>query len=133
MAYRRVRRNILAAVAGYIVNAILVTATEQSLSVLIPATAVMPPLLYLAADLMSQCLYTVVGGYLCCLIARPNGQPALAGLIGIGLLIGSISLFVSWETEPHWYGIALLAAYAPCAWIGWRLRCRMEDRPSTDI
>ena len=52
---------ILAVVAGYAANAILVVATEQLLLPLIRDGR--PPLYYFVADLISQCFYTVAGGY----------------------------------------------------------------------
>jgi hypothetical protein len=48
-------------VAGYAANAILVVATEQLLLPLIRDGR--PPLYYFVADLISQCFYTVAGGY----------------------------------------------------------------------
>ena len=45
----------------------------------------------------------------------------MVGLIGLGILIGTLSLFNSWNAEPHWYVIALFVAYPPCVWIGWTL------------
>ena len=68
----------------------------------------------------SQCLYTIAGGYLCRLIARSR-RVAMAGLIGLGILVGTFSLSNSWSAEPHWYGIALFVAFPPCVWIGWTL------------
>ncbi len=42
----------------------------------------------------------------------------MAGLLGLGVTVGTVSLIAFWKTEPHWYGIALLAVYPPCVWIG---------------
>ena len=60
---------MLAVVAGYTANAILVAATEQLLTLHAPPGGA-PPLVYFVVDLITQCLYTVAGGYLCRLIAR---------------------------------------------------------------
>ncbi len=117
-----IARTALAVVAGYTANAVLVYASEQLFSFLIPGVNASLPLYYFVLDLISQCLYTIIGGYLCCLIARPSQPAAMAGLIGLGLLVGAVSLSVSWKAEPHWYGVALLFVYAPCVWIGWMLR-----------
>jgi hypothetical protein len=99
-------RTILAVIAGYGANAVLVGVTEQLFSRFMVKTD------YLVADLITQCLYTIVGGYLCCLIAQRSGRIAVAGLIGTGLLLGTVSLATSWQAEPGWYGIALLTAYS---------------------
>ncbi len=111
-------RPFLAVVAGYAANAVLVVVTEQLLS------RFFIPTYYFVADLVTQCLSTIVGGYLCCLIAQQARRIAMAGLVGLGLLVGTVSLVTSWTAEPHWYGIALLSVYAPCVWIGGTLERR---------
>jgi hypothetical protein len=116
MSRGTIGRIILAVLAGYITNGILVVATEQVLS-----SRATPTLHYFVVDLISQCLYTIAGGYLCCVIAGLVHRAAMAGLIGLGVLVGTVSLVTSWTTEPHWYGVALLAVYPPCVWIGWSL------------
>ena len=123
-------RIILAVAAGYIVDGILVALTEQLLSLRAPGVAATRPLSYFVVDLISQCLYTVVGGYLCCAIARPDLRAAMAGLMGLGGLVGALSLVLSWKTEPRWYGIGLLAVYPPCVWIGWTLKGRANGQSS---
>ncbi len=88
----------------------------------------MEPLYYFVTDLISQCVYTIVGGFLCCAVAGPAQRAALAGLMGLGVLVGTVSLVASWKTEPHWYGVALLAVYPPCVWIGWMLWLRVRKK-----
>lgn len=128
MSKARTGRTIIAVISGYATNGILVMATEQLLSARTRATEQMSPTYYFVIDLVSQCLYTVGAGYLCCLIARPLQRIALVGLIALGLLVGSVSLVTSWKAEPQWYGIGLLAVYAPCAWFGWMWRVRQTVR-----
>lgn len=129
MARASLGRTVVAVVASYLTNAILVVATEQLLSLRAPSGATTPRLYYFVVDLISQCLYAVVAGYLCCVIAQPSQRVAVAGLIGLGLTVGTVSLITSWESDPHWYGIALLAVYAPCVWIGWSFGGRMTPNP----
>jgi len=133
MSKRSVGRIVLGVASGYIVNGVLVAATEQLLSTRVPRVDATQPLRYFVVDLISQCLYTVVAGYLCCLIARPTQRAALISLIGLGLLVGTVSLVSSWKAEPHWYGIALLAVYPPCVWIGWTLKSRANGQSSSDL
>lgn len=128
MSKTRIGRIIAAVTSGYVTNGILVVATEQLLSLLTGAAGQVKPAYYFVIDLVSQCLYTVGAGYLCCVIARPPSRIALVGLIGLGLSVGSVSLVTSWKAEPHWYGIGLLAVYAPCGWIGWTWRVRQAIR-----
>jgi peptidoglycan/LPS O-acetylase OafA/YrhL len=121
-------RFIIAVLAGYAANAVLVAATEQLLPRLIPSPD------YFVADLITQCLYEVAGGYLCCLIVKRSERwIAVVGLVGLGLLIGTISLITSWKAEPHWYGIALLSVWAPCVWIGSALERWVTDRKSSAL
>lgn len=117
-------RVLLAIVAGYLANGVLVAITEALFARLVPSVNSAPPLYYFVFDLVSQCAYTVIGGYVCCRIAESSRSSALYGLIGLGVVVGTISLAISWRTEPHWYGIALFVVYAPCIWIGWSVRAR---------
>jgi hypothetical protein len=34
----------------------------------------------------------------------------MVSLIGLGIVVGTISVVTLWRTEPHWYALALLAA-----------------------
>jgi hypothetical protein len=109
------RRVIVAVVAGYVANVLLITGAEQMLSRFVT------PARYLVADVVTQCIIQIGCGYLCSRIAKAERLTATVILILVGLLIGSVSVGTSWRSEPHWYLIALLCVYAPCVWIGHRL------------
>jgi len=81
----------------------------------------MAPRKYFVVDLVTQVIATIIGGMLCCLIAQHAKRIAAPSLMALGLMIGTTSLVTSWNAEPHWYKIALLAVYAPCVWIGYAL------------
>lgn len=121
MTKASVGRVILAVVAGWLINAILVGLTEVLLWMSMRVGGKLPGRYYII-DLICQCCFTVVGGYLCCWIAGPSRRIAMLSLMCLGLLIGGLSLPSSWSREPHWYRIALLAVWVPCVWIGWTLR-----------
>jgi len=106
----RVRRILSAVFVAYLTNALLVAAMDQLLGRLFSQTR------YFVADVLAQSAIQVVCGYICARIS--NTRAAIAGLIVVGLLVGAISVLVSWRGEPHWYAIALLAVYAPCVWLG---------------
>jgi hypothetical protein len=80
--------------------------TEVLLWTMMPDAGGKHPGKYYVIDLICQCCYTVVGGYLCCVIARPSGRAAIFGMMFLGLLIGGLSLPSSWPREPHWYRIS---------------------------
>lgn len=117
-----VGRLILAVVAGWVTNAFLVGVTEVLLWTSMRNMGRNLPGKYYIVDLICQCCFTVLGGYLCGVIAGPSRRVAMLSLMSLGLVIGGLSLPSSWSREPHWYRIALLAVWIPCVWIGWRLR-----------
>jgi len=114
---RPVILTIVAVIASYLSFGLMVAATGQLLSFLWGSQWSTLPV-SLAADLFSQCFYAAAAGYLCRRIARDCYPAAVAGLISTGLVVGTISLVTSWGSEPRWYGIGLLASYAPCVWMG---------------
>ncbi len=117
-----VGRVIAAVVAGWVVNAILVGVTEVLLWTSMRGPGGKFQGKYYIIDLIFQCGYTVLGGYLCCVIAGATRRAAMFGMMALGLLIGGLFLPSSWAREPHSYRIALLVVWVPCVWIGWRLR-----------
>lgn len=117
-----VGRVVVAVVAGWLTNAILVGFTEVLLWKTMRHAGSALPGSYYIIDLIFQCCFTVMAAYLCGLIAGPSRPSAMFGLMLLGLLIGGLFLPSSWSREPHWYRIALLAVWVPCVWLGWTLR-----------
>lgn len=117
-------RVILAVIAGWLTNAILVGLSEVLMWTNMRGPGGHLPGRYYVIDLILQCCFTVVGGYVCCAIAGATRRSAMLSLMTLGLIIGGLSLPPSWNREPHWYRIALLAVWVPCVWIGWRLRAQ---------
>ena len=115
MSQAKMDRTVLGVIAGYLTNAALVGVTEVAYVRWMDAHK------YFVVDLVTQVVATIIGGYLCCLIAQRTKPIAATSLMALGLVIGSTSLVTSWNAEPHWYGIALLAVYAPCVWTGYAL------------
>jgi hypothetical protein len=107
------KRIVVAVVVAYLANALLIAATEQVLVHVFSGTK------YLIVDVVTQSLIQVGCGYLCARIS--NSTTALVALILLGLVVGVLSGIATWHADPHWYAIALLAAYAPCVWIGFHL------------
>jgi len=115
-----VGRVLIAVVSSYLGFGLMVAVTEPILSAATTKGAEKSSA-YFVADVIIQCLYLLGAGYLCAVIARSH-RFAIVILTALGLLVGSFSLVTLWKSEPHWYGIALLATYAPFLWFGWTLR-----------
>jgi hypothetical protein len=114
MSKAGVGRTLIAVIASYVAFVTMVVLTELFLSRLASSFAARQRLPYFVGDVVIQCLYTVLAGYMCCVIAQRSQRIAMAGLIGIGLVLGAVLLVTSWKSEPHWYGIVLYVVYAPC-------------------
>jgi hypothetical protein len=121
MPKAKVGRILVAAITAYAAFGCALAVTEWLLSAAAPSGAAGRPF-YFVADPISQCAYLVGAGYLCCVLARRSDWPAIAILMAIGLLVGTLSLITSWNREPHWYDVALITTYVPCVWIGRELR-----------
>lgn len=114
-------RTVLAIVGAYALNAALVLLVEAWLARISRGTT------YYATDLGLQCLIEMAAGFLCCIVARRGRkQVVMALVIGLGLIVGTFSLVLSWNAEPHWYAASLLGVWAPCVWLGYRLGLRVD-------
>ena len=80
-----------------------------------------PPLYYFAISLVTDFLYSILGGYACAVIATNHRRGATLGLIVLGSAIGIVAQAILWRTVPHWFGIGLLVLYPVAVWIGSRL------------
>src|SRR5262249_31396187 len=102
-------RTILAVIAGYIVIAVLIAATDQLWAAAIPGFAALatPPAYYFAGSLATDTLFSIGGGYLCAALARDVIRKATIGLIVFGELMGLASTVYLWNMVPHWYSFLL--------------------------
>ena len=121
-------RAILAPIAGYVAIGVLVIFTDQLFSILTHGfnSAAPPPRYYFGLSLVTDALYTALGGYICAAIAGSAAWRATLILIVGAELIGIGSVIALWHTQPHWFAIALLLLYPPAVWAGSRLRMRGE-------
>ena len=119
-------RSIVAVVGSYVAIGLLVVLTDQLAAALIPgfkSTATLP-IYYFVLSVVTDTVYSVLGGYLCSLIARERSQNATLGLIIFGEILGVASTVLFWRSVPHWFSFALLIVYPPAVWVGSRLRSR---------
>jgi hypothetical protein len=84
----------------------------------------MPPVYYFQISLLTDAIYSILGGYLCAWIAGALARKATLGLIVGGEILGVVSVIVFWSSVPHWFGFGLLLVYPPAVWLGSRLRSR---------
>jgi hypothetical protein len=115
-------RTIIAVVGGFLGIAVLIRLTDMLFARLTPGWDPKgPPLYYFAVSLGTDFVYTIVGGYLCALIAEGNSRKATLWLILLGEALGIVVQAMLWGTVPHWFGIGLLVLYPVGIWIGSRL------------
>ena len=116
-------RTVIAAISGFLAIGILVRITDMLFARLTTGwDAKNPPLYYFAVSLGTDFVYSIVGGYLCALIAEGSRRTATLWLIVLGEILGVIVQIVLWSVVPHWYGVGLLILYPLGVWIGSALR-----------
>lgn len=123
-------RIVGAVLAGYVAVGVLVVLTDQIFAVAVPGFRAMtpPPLYYFVIVTITDALYSIVGGYLCAVIARASAHRATLSLMIFGEIMGVASTILQWHTEPHWAAIALLILYPIAVWIGSKLRSGNNDQ-----
>jgi len=116
-------RTVIAVVGGFLGIGILIRITDMLFARLVAGwDPKNPPLFYFAVSLGTDFLYSIVGGYLCALIAEEHRRKATLWLIVLGEVLGVAVQVALWGVVPHWYGIGLLILYPLGVWIGSSLR-----------
>ncbi len=120
-------KSIWAVIAGFITVVILSIGTDfilESLGLFPPQSE---PAAYTAGMLMIaliyRCLYTITGGWVTARLApdRPVRHAILLGCVG--MVAGTVGVFVAWDLSPHhWYPIALVVTALPCTWLGGKMK-----------
>jgi hypothetical protein len=108
-------RSVGAVATGYLTIGVLIILTDRLIST--PSLS----LKYFVVTLVTDFLYTVVGGFLCATIAGEQARGASLSLIAFGELLGVVSLVRYWSAQPHWFAIVLLLIYPAAIWIGYKL------------
>ena len=117
---RGILRSIGAVLAGYGVIGILVVLTDQvwSMSVRGFSALPQPPSYYFAISLLTDFLYSAVGGWITIRVAQSRQMQHAVGLIVFGELIGIAAQIALWNMVPHWYGMSILVLYPVGVWLG---------------
>lgn len=123
-------KSIGAVVAGFLVVAVLSTATDAILE----NTGVFPsyedqmkygsPVWLLLTALIYRSIFAILGGYTTAFLA-PSNPMKLVKILGIvGTIGGTIGVFAGWQFGNQWYPIALAVTAFPLVWLGGKLRVR---------
>jgi hypothetical protein len=123
-------RTIIAVLVGYMFIGALIFGTDQLFAASIPgfSSMPMPPDYYFGWSVVTDTIYSVVGGLVCAWIARSAARKATIGLMIFGELAGLASTVYLWKMVPHWYSFALLILYPPAVWWGSVLFSRRSGR-----
>lgn len=126
-------RAVLAPIAGYVAIGVLVIFTDRLFSLLTQGfnAAATPPRYYYVVSLLTDSLYSILGGYICAGVGGAAGRRAALILMVCGELIGLAAVIALWQTVPHWFAIALLIVYPLAVWAGSQLRMRSEPSPAS--
>jgi hypothetical protein len=116
-------RSVGAVLAGYIAIGILVVLTDRIWSWSVPGFASLSrqPDYYFAITLLTDSVYSAVGGWISVRLAQSRRWQHALGLIVFGELIGIATQIALWSTVPHWYGLGILILYPAGVWLGAKL------------
>jgi hypothetical protein len=122
-------RSVAAVVFGYLITGLLIVITDQIFELVIPGfkQMAMPPDSYFAISIVTDALYSAVGGWTCASIAKTRIRDHVLALIVLGELVGVVSTVALWNTVPHYFSFALLAIYPPAVWLGFKLKKANPD------
>jgi hypothetical protein len=119
-----------AVIAGWVGIGILVVLTDAIFAATVPGFRTMTPqpLYYFVTVTFTDTLYSIVGGYVCAVIAHTAIHRATWGLMIFGEIFGVVSAVLFWSSQPHWLALGLLVLYPLAVWFGSRLRSRSTGR-----
>jgi nitrate/nitrite transporter NarK len=114
-------RSVAAIVASYIVVYGIVFASDPILALLFPGQYVsgkVPPTFLLWLTTAIFALASILGGWLCVLLAPTRPVLHLFVLFLVGEAIGIVFTVGNWSMWPHWYSFVWLAIWPACLWVG---------------
>ena len=113
-------RIIGAVIGGFLVFAVLSTATDTALE-----QTILPELAKAQAStvvwlfvIACRVLFSIFGCYLTARWAPSAPMAHALALGGIGVILSGLGAYVMWSVGTHWYPIALTVIALPCAWVG---------------
>jgi peptidoglycan/LPS O-acetylase OafA/YrhL len=129
-------RSVLAVAAGFAASGALMVLSGLMMAFLGegskgPASAAVVRLG--AACLVLEFLYGAIGAWLCVRIARRQPWKHLLALVAVGALLLTASFAAFRGTQPAWYGLGLLAVFAPAVFLGGRAATARTTHNETDV
>jgi hypothetical protein len=114
-------RSILAVLGGWAVVGVLVVCTDFALMAMFPdqyKEGVVPPDHLAGISLATSTLWSVVGGWVCALIAVRKPWHHLVALMVWGEILGIATAFYYWGKMQSWYLVGLPLLWIPAIFIG---------------
>jgi MFS family permease len=120
-------RTILAVLGGWMSVGVLVVSTDLLLTQIYPdeyKRGSIPPDYLSGISLFTSTIWSVVGGWICALIAKDRHWRHNFYLILWGLLMGVVSAVMTWGQIQNWYQIGLIVAWPFAVSLGCWIRAR---------
>ncbi len=126
-------KGLAVVIAGLVANLVLTVSMDVSLS----AAGVLPPfgtgytqVALLSVALGYRTVFAAAGGFVTAQLAPDAPRLHVAWLMGIGLVIGLLSVAGGRTMFPIWYLLGIVALSVPATWLGGALapHCRLPTR-----
>jgi len=114
-------RSFASVLVSYIVVFLIVFLSDPVLAHLFPGQYVrgqVPPATLLWIDTAIFAAASIVGGWLCALMAPSRPGMHLFLLFLIGEMLGVATTIASWNKWPHWHSLVWLLLWPVCLWLG---------------
>lgn len=114
-------RSVASVVVSYVVVFALVSLSDPVLTHFFPTQFVagkVPPTFLLWVSTAIFAAASVIGGWLCALIAPSRIGAHLFSLFLLGEALGLLFTWRMWGQWPHWYSLTWLVVWPVCLWIG---------------
>ena len=114
-------RSIASVLVSYVVVYCIVMLSDPVLTHFFPTQFVagkVPPTFLLWISTAIFAVASVIGGWLCAVIAPSRIGLHLVALFILGETLGLFFTWRMWGQWPHWYSFAWLLVWPVCLWIG---------------
>lgn len=126
------RRSILAVIGGYVVMSIGIMALFM-VAFPNPTLAATPSMNFMLFSLAYGFVFAVIGGYVTAWIAKRAEMKHTLALIGLGIVMGIVSVVMAAVKQPKWYQSGNFVVMIAGNLLGGYLRARQvatSPRPS---